>query len=346
MPEYRHDPLTGRMVIVAEERASRPYQFDIEANNTSGDPNYRPYCPFCEGNESLTPGEISAFRNDDSPPDSPGWTVRTIPNLYPAVVRSGSEPAFEWNTSQPTSMFGFGAHEVIVDTPRHVLSIADMTETEVEAMFRMYAVRLRSLRSENRFASVMIFKNVGQAAGASLPHSHSQLIALPFIPESLRSELDRAKEYAAKEGTPCLWCDRLENELNDGCRIIEKTERFVALCPFVSRFPAEVAVYPRRHEPFFEDQTEVELAECARLLRRTILRLEKSTPWIKGRLAYNIILHTGPLHREPEMPYHFHFAILPSLSRAAGFEWGTGLHINPVSPETAAARLREEGISE
>jgi len=324
MPEYRRDILTGHTVIVAEERASRPYQFDIE-------PGVEPVCPFCEGNESMTPGEISAFRENE--PDSPGWTVRTVPNLYPAVIRANEAP-FAQSVPLKEASPGFGAHEVIVDTPRHILSVAEMTDTEVEAMFRMYAVRLRALRSEGRFATVMIFKNVGQAAGASLPHSHSQLIALPFIPASLRTELDRAKDYGK-----CPWCDMLQAELRSGVRIVEETERFVALCPFVSRFPAEIAVYPKRHEPHFEEQSDAETAECARLLRRTIQRLEKSVPWIRGCLAYNVILNTGPLKEFG--PYHFRFSILPSLSRAAGFEWGTGLHINPISPERAAARLRD-----
>ena len=340
MPEYRQDQTTGRMVIVAEERVSRPYQFDIENGDANSRPEYRPHCPFCEGNELLTPNEIAAFRDDDSLPDTPGWTVRTVPNLYPAVVRGEGESTVIQNGTPWTSSFGCGAHEVIIDTPRHLLSIVDMTETEIEAMLRMYAVRLQSLRSEKRFVTTIIFKNVGQAAGASLPHSHSQLIALPFIPEPLRIELDRSKAYAAEKGSSCLWCDMLKHELRDRRRIIEELEHFVALCPFVSRFPAEVAIYPKRHAPFFEEQTGVERTECARLIQRTIRRLEKATPWIKGRLAYNMILHTQPLLREEETPYHFRFSILPSLSRAAGFEWGTGLHINPVAPETAAAQLR------
>ena len=337
MPEYRQDQSTGRMVIVAEERASRPYQFDIE----NGDANYRAHCPFCEGNEALTPGEITAFRDEGSSPDSPGWTVRTVPNLYPAVVREDRESTFVRNDTPWTSVFGYGTHEVIVDTPRHLLSITDMTEMEVEAMLRMYAVRLQLLCSEKRFVSVIIFKNVGKAAGASLPHSHSQLIALPFIPETLRAELDRSKAYTTGKGSTCLWCEMLENELRDRRRIVEELEHFVALCPFVSRFPAEVAVYPKRHVSHFEEQIATERTECARLIRRTIRRLEKATPWIKERLAYNMILHTGPLLREDKIPYHFHFSILPSLSRAAGFEWGTGLHINPIAPETAAAQLRD-----
>jgi len=205
MPEYRLDQSTGRMVIVAEERATRPYQFDIEDDLQDGEP-YRSYCPFCEGNESLTPGEISAFR--DNTPDSAGWTVRTVPNLYPAVVcgneKSSVVPTFTQHGSLQASTSGVGVHEVIVDTPRHLLSVTDMTETEVEAMLRMYAVRLQALRSEQRFASAIIFKNVGQAAGASLPHSHSQLIALPFVPELLRTELDQAAKYAAKEQSLCL----------------------------------------------------------------------------------------------------------------------------------------------
>ncbi len=337
------------MVIIAEERASRPYQFDIERENTAnGDSNYHASCPFCEGNEAMTPGELAAFRDGNAPADSPGWTVRAVPNLYPAVVRNGDVPAadlkFTANDVLQSSMPGFGAHEVIVDTPRHLLSIADMDDAEVEAMFRMYSARLQNFRKDPGFAAAMIFKNVGQAAGASLPHSHSQLIAMPFVPESLRHELERARAYAESAGSDndsaCPWCDRLQHEFEDRCRIVEETEHFVALCPFVSRFPAEIAVFPRRHAPHFDELNVIELAECARLVRRMILRLEKATPWIKGRLAYNMVLHTAPLRHETATLYHSHLSILPSLSRAAGFEWGTGLHINPISPETAASRLR------
>ena len=352
MSEYRQDPLTGRTVIVAEERASRPHQFDIEETGSEEDQKngYRSSCPFCEGNENLTPDEITVFRAEGTLPDTPGWTVRTIPNKYPAVARNAMDSLLDGSFVPHGGDFfvpipGVGNHEVIVDTPRHVLSLSDMTEFETVDMFRMYRARLQALREENRWDYVQIFKNVGAAAGASIPHSHSQLIAMPFIPESQRMILLRAEEYHRDRSTvsKCIWCDILDREIREGVRVVEKTEFCVALCPFVSRFTAEVEVYPRKHRSRFEDLDDQTLADFARLVRRTIIRLEQAVSWMKGNLAYNLVLHTEPFRLpsdEMRNGFHCHLSILPSLARAAGFEWGTGLHINPIPPEKAAEQLR------
>lgn len=367
MPEYRQDPLTGRTVLVAEERASRPHQFDIE-NDDSPDASLSSRCPFCEGNEHFTPGEIEAFRPNGSAPDTPGWTVRVVPNKFPAVVRDDREfpdcLSFLRRFETPPSIGrlvhvlgeadlfpvpGVGNHEVLVDAPRHVLSVSDMTDEETVNMFRMYRNRLSALRREGRWAYVQLFKNVGAAAGASLPHAHSQLIAMPFIPQSFCNTLRKAEEYRSETGT-CFWCDMLEFERRHGDRVIEQTPHFLALCPFVSRFAAEVEIYPRCHESTLEKvDDESKLDELARLVRRTVLRLEQAVFWMKDNLAYNFVLHTAPFVSadgkaetdEADASFHWHLSILPSLARAAGFEWGTGLHINPVPPEKAAARLRE-----
>ena len=317
--------MTGRMVIIAEERAERPHQFDIE--NTP----YKDVCPFCEGNESLTPPETAAFRNANSKPNTPGWSVRVVPNKYPAVV-SGNVPPCLLDQSFLQSggkADGIGLHEVIIDTPRHVLSISGLTHTEVADMLGMYRLRLQTLRSDSRWAFVQIFKNVGASAGASLPHSHSQLIALPFLPPTA----------ILKSSADCLWCERLASEIRCGERIVEETAHFVVLCPFVSRFAGEIEIYPKQHEADFDRSDTSRLGELAELLHRTITRLEKAVFWMKDPLAYNIVLKTKPFGMERE--FHWHFSILPSLARAAGFEWGTGLHINPISPERAAQRLRE-----
>jgi len=339
MPEYRQDPLTGRMVIIAEERADRPHQFDIT------DTPFQDVCPFCEGNESFTPPETAAFRPVDSPPNTPGWTVRVVPNKYPAVV-SGDVPSGLSDQSFIQSggaAEGIGLHEVIIDTPRHVLSISELTLAEVAAMLSMYRLRLQALKSDSRWAYVQIFKNVGAAAGASLPHSHTQLVAMPFVPRTLMSVAGHAQEEKH-----CRWCERLEREIESGQRIVETTAHFVVLCPFVSRFAGEIEIYPKYHASGFDKLDASLLDELAGLFRRTILRLEKAVFWMKDPLAYNVILNTEPFRLELAgekidfaSAFHWHFSILPSLARAAGFEWGTGLHINPLSPEQAAKRLRE-----
>ena len=347
MPEYRQDPLTGRMVIVAEERAARPHQFDIT------DQPYRDVCPFCEGNESLTPGETAAFRRTNTEPNAPGWRVRVVPNKYPAVVPGDVPP----DLSHLSFMLdggktdGIGLHEVIIDTSRHVLSIAELTPSEVADMLAMYQLRLQMLRADTRWTYVQIFKNVGAAAGASLPHSHSQLVAMPFLPPSLSQMMCRAEEYARKH-QHCFWCNHLQSEIRYGERIVEETEHFVVLCPFVSRFAGEIEIYPKHHESGFDELDTSVLGELAELFRRTIIRLEKAVFWMKSPLAYNVVLNTEPFRFFSQMGdtasasafFHWHFSILPSLARAAGFEWGTGLHINPISPEQAAGRLRTANI--
>jgi len=340
MPEYRQDPLTGRVVIVAEERAARPHQFDI------ADKPYQGICPFCEGNESWTPQEIMAFRQDNSQPNSTGWTVRVVPNKYPAVV-PGDVSLIQRNHPFVQAE-GIGRHEVIIDTPRHLLSIAELTSSEIAGVLAMYRLRLQTLRADPRWAYVQIFKNVGAAAGASLPHSHSQLVAIPFLPPSLFQTLCRADEYTRQHNN-CFWCDHLRSEIRSGDRIVEETEHFVVLCPFVSRFAGEIEIYPKNHEAGFDPVDTVLLHELADLFRRTIIRLEKAVFWMNDSLAYNVVLNTEPFRFEREgttvctsSSFHWHFSILPSLARAAGFEWGTGLHINPISPEQAAKRLQAQ----
>ena len=346
MPEYRQDPLNGRMVIVAEERADRPHQFDITDNL------YRNVCPFCEGNESLTPNETAAFRLAGSQPDSPGWRVRVVPNKYPAVVSGDVPPVLLDNSFIRTGgkANGIGLHEVIIDTVRHVVSVAELTPSEIADMLAMYRLRLQTLRTDSRWAYVQIFKNVGAAAGASLPHSHSQLVAIPFLPPALIQMLNRAEQYTCGHQR-CFWCDCIQSEIKSSERIVEETEHFVVLCPFVSRFAGEVEIYPKNHESGFDQSNTLVLDELAELFRRTVIRLEKAVSWMQEPLAYNIVLNTAPFRYErteigigSSSFFHWHFSILPSLARAAGFEWGTGLHINPISPEQAARRLRESII--
>ncbi len=331
-----------------------------------------------------------AFRQSGTVPDSPGWAVRAVPNKYPAVVRDNDtygdladfqtrfpsdvngkldgfffieHAAYKEALSEASSRNdrlydmrfpGVGHHEVIIDSPRHVLSVTAMTENEVLDMFRMYRERLKELKAENRWACVEIFKNVGAAAGASIPHTHSQLIAMPFVPLAFQSTLLRAKQYQEqsppqRSGPGCFWCDKLRFEILEQARIIEETDNFVALCPFVSRFSAEVEIFPKTHQSGFEQMEDNDLlAEFAALSRRTIARLEQAVFGVKDTLAYNYVLQTQPF-AEPrgtgENLFHWHLSILPSLARAAGFEWGTGLHINPVSPENAAEQLRKITVS-
>ncbi|MDR2761557.1 MAG: DUF4921 family protein [Planctomycetaceae bacterium] len=358
MPEYRQNPLTGQAVIVSAERSARPHHFDIDAGD-SGIGEKKLGCPFCEGNEHLTPGEIAAIRESGTIADQAGWRVRVIPNKYPAVCDYSEIPTFlefhqyfnSCGLSIPLKLSdrsapAFGEHEVLVDTPRHVVSVSEMTSEETVNMFRMYRMRLLSLYSCGRWVYVQIFKNVGVAAGASIPHSHSQLIAIPFVPLSNLEEIRRAAEFRDRKGGECYWCNLLRNEIKNTSRVVEETDSFVAICPFASRFASEVEIYPKHHEAFLDSfDDEVKLREFSDLVRRTVYRLERVVFWIKGKLAYNFVFHVEPfVHDFGSDLFHWRLSILPSLARAAGFEWGTGLHINPIPPETAAEKLREQVI--
>ncbi len=373
MPQYRKDPLTGRWVIVAEERANRPNQFDIDSTKDS--PGDITLCPFCPDNEDQTPQELDRIKN----PDNGGWVARSVPNKFAAVLRSDQFADYKefqafygqmLDVDFPLSKYedtfcspipGIGVHELIVDTPRHLLCVSEMTDQEVADMFRMYRKRLLALKQEKKNAHALIFKNVGHAAGASIYHSHSQLLAMPFLPPPIQRELQRAIGFR-REMDECFWCTHLAKEIENGARIIEETKRFVSLCPYVSRFPAETVIFPKEHFSHFEEIDDETLEEFAQITRRTISLLTKGVDWLEGRLSYNMILKSGPfvysgpmnmsdisdsafwikkLDYSYEKVYHFHLTILPSLAKAAGFEWGCGLHINPVAPETAAAKLRD-----
>lgn len=368
MSEYRKDPLTGRWVIIAEERFSRPNQF-------FGDEELP--CPFCPGNENHTPNELDAFRKNDS--ENSDWTVRVVPNKFSAVAEDErfpdhrvfranfggmldvDAPLANMNDPKVAPLPGVGSHEVIVDSSRHVLSFTELDDDENFDMFRMYRQRLRTLKNENHWAHALIFKNVGEAAGASIEHTHTQLLAMPFIPPPIQREFQRLIQFRSRTEL-CYWCAHIDFELKNKVRIVEETDRFLALCPYLSRFPFEVSIFPKKHISHFESLKDDELSELAKLTADIVRILERGTSWMPGKLAYNMILKSGPffypgppdaVHVSDSSPwfrtidyafenaYHFHITLMPSLAKAAGFEWGCGLHINPISPETAAAKLRE-----
>ncbi len=335
MPELRKDPVTGRWVIISTERSKRPSDFLLEPSAVIGGE----YCPFCAGREDMTPREVLAFRNHGGAPNSPGWDLRVVPNKFPALQVEGNldregEGLFD-------RMNGIGAHEVIIETPDHDKTLATMSETEIERVLWAFRERMLDLKQDRRFRYILIFKNHGAAAGATLEHSHSQLIALPIVPDFVREELEGAKQhFAAKER--CVFCDIIRQEVRDGVRVIAESADFVAIAPYAPRFPFETWLLPRRHRSRFEDATPGEFAGLARMLKETLQRMNATllTP------PYNLIVHSAPLQEEAGADefYHWHIELMPKLTRVAGFEWGTGFYINPTGPEEAADVLRKTKI--
>ena len=330
MSELRKDPIVGRWVIIAGERAKRPSDFKPE-HQTQVDPGT---CPFCEGNEASTPPEILAYRERGSKPNGPNWRLRVVPNKYPALqVEGGLQKRGEGMYDR---MAGIGAHEVIIESPKHHLSLSTMDEEAVREVLWVYRDRMVDLKRDNRFMHGMLFKNVGPAAGASLEHSHSQLIVTPTMPISVAEEMSGASEYYRYRGR-CIYCDMIEQEISNGSRVWHDSEHFTVFCPFAGRFPFETWILPKHHSSHFENIQKGGVDDLGTLLKQVLARLEK----VLDRPPYNYIIHTAPFDHQEQPHYHWHMEIIPRLTKIAGFEWGTGFYINPVPPEDAARFLRE-----
>lgn len=332
MSELRRDPITGRWVIIAVERGKRPTDFISPSvqRKKSG------FCPFCPGNEYTTPPEILAFRPPDTKPNTPGWRLRVMPNKFPALQTEGElnkigEGIFD-------KMNGIGAHEVIVETPEHFQSLSTMTVKAFEDVLWAYYFRLSDLKRDKRFKYVMIFKNEGEVAGASLEHTHSQLIALPIVPKLVKEEIDSARHYFEFKER-CIFCDLISQELDDGRRVVYQNKGYIALSPYASRSPFETWILPKKHEPDFYPPRD-SFSDLADILQMILKKLDR----ILDVPPYNFVIHTSILYDEGHEFYHWHLEILPKLTHIAGFEWGSGFYINPTPPEEAARFMREAKI--
>lgn len=330
MPELRKDPVLGRWVIISTERAKRPKDFKATPEKKVISPKS---CPFCPGNESATPPEIFAYRAEDTKPNTPGWTLRVISNKFPALLIEGDisrrgEGIYD-------RMNGIGAHEVIIETPDHEADLADLELTLFKNVIYAYQQRINDLKNDPRLRYVMVFKNFGAAAGASLEHSHSQLIATPVIPKRVTEEMDGARRYFEYRDR-CIFCDIVVQETKDRKRLITENNSYILICPFAPRFPFETWILPRTHVSNFEEATPQQLDDLASILKDCLMRIKKAL----NVPPYNYIIHTTPITLKGIEFYHFHLEIIPVLTHIAGFEWGTGFYINPTGPEESASYLR------
>jgi UDPglucose--hexose-1-phosphate uridylyltransferase len=332
LPEFRKDPVTGRWVIIATGRAKRPSDF-IRQPVSSAKPAI---CPFDYGNEAKTPPELLAYRNSGGR-DEPGWRVRVVPNKFPALGIEGD--LSRQGDGMYDKMNGIGAHEVVIETPDHNATLGEMPERQIEEVLWAFKERVSDLKKDRRFRYIVLFRNHGEAAGASLEHPHSQLIALPVIPESVKEEVDGAHRFF-KEKERCIFCDIIRQESAATVRLVTETDRFTVIEPYAPRFPFETWILPKQHGSHYEDADAPTLQNLAWILRATVRKLEK----VLERPAYNLIVHTAPVQEAPLEYYHWRVTIVPKLTKAAGFEWGTGFYINPTPPEEAAKFLREAGL--
>lgn len=327
MPEFRKDPVTGRWVIIATDLARRPSEFlrhRVVPETQS--------CSFCAGHEDQTPSEILSYR------DAGGrWQLRVVANKFPALRVEGVLDRA--GDGMYDKMAGIGAHEVIVECPEHKISLAQQPEKNVENLFWAFRDRIQDLKRDARLRYMLLFKNHGEAAGASMEHSHSQLIALPIVPAQVQEEIDGGLRYF-KFRERCVYCDMLRQEGSGGARAILETEDVLVFAPYASRFPFETWIVPRTHSSHFETAHAGLIQNLAWAVRATIRKIEQVLEFP----AYNFLIHTSPVQEGPLAHYHWHMEIIPRLTKVAGFEWGAGFYINPTPPEEAAQFMRDAGL--
>ena len=336
MPELRKDPIVGRWVIISTDRAKRPTDFVRENMKIKGG-----FCPFCYGNESKTPPEIQAYRpnpNGGPPPqrDTPGWTVRVVANKFPALGIEGTL------NRQAEGMFdrmnGIGAHEVIIETPDHSASLATLPPKRIEDVLWTFRDRILDLKKDRRFKYILIFKNHGEAAGASLEHSHSQLIALPILPINVMQELEGAKQYFLYKER-CVFCDIIRQEMDSGTRVVAENENFLTLAPYAPRFPFETWILPKQHESAFENSSSHMFENLARALKDLLGRADR----VLDNPPYNLVIHTSPAQDPHERPLPLAHRVHAEADQDRGIRMGHGfLHQSHAAGRSSEVSARSQ----
>ncbi len=329
MPELRKDPVIGRWVIISTERGKRPSDLVVETPKSRGG-----FCPLCPGNEDKTPPEVFSFRAGDTQPDKPGWTLRVVPNKFPALVSEGD--LNKRGDGIYDTMNGLGAHEVIIETPDHHATASTLTVPAFKNILLAYRQRMIELKKDRRLRYIAIFKNYGDVAGASLEHPHSQLIALPVVPKRPLEEMAGAQTYFNYRER-CIYCDIIRQELLSTVRVVAENGDFLAIEPFAPRFPFETWILPQEHLSSFEHTPLEKFSALAELFSTVLKKINNALSFP----PFNYMLHTAPLDKSENAYDHWHFEIIPRLTKVAGFEWGSGFYINPTPPEDAAHYLRE-----
>jgi UDPglucose--hexose-1-phosphate uridylyltransferase len=342
MRELRKDPVLGRWVIISTERGMRPSEFETDYDHFAGfDPSKD---PFAGGNEHLTPPEIFAIRPPGSPPNGPGWSVRVVQNKFPALRIEGDLNPRGYGLYD--RMNGVGAHEVVIESPDPYMQLHDMPLSQIVDVFSTFRLRLEDLSRDKRFAYVLIFKNHGAGAGASLRHSHGQIIATPIVPKRVMEELTGAAEHwRAKRRS--IFVDIVDQELLMQERIVFENDLLLAFCPFASSSPFEIHIIPKRQCADFRRASPEDIRALGEAMKVCLLKWKGAL----GQTPYNFLIHTAP--NDTDMSgiretfplldafYCWHVEMFPRLTKAAGFEWGTGYYINPTPPEDAAEFLRQ-----
>jgi UDPglucose--hexose-1-phosphate uridylyltransferase len=327
MSELRQDPTTYDWIIIARERAKRPHEFNKKKKEERVPP-HSDGCPFCPGNEHLTPKPEAVYKSFAP------WSVRVIPNKFAALSPDGDTRRQEWKLFRKSH--GYGRHEVVIETPRHDRFIPFMEDDHVAELIRAYRDRYLALKRDPRIKVIIIFKNHGPGAGTSLEHPHTQIVASPIVPPYIRRKYSVTTQHFDNTGR-CLYCDIEQAELEEKKRIVVDTKHFIVLHPFASHYPFETWIMPKAHKPSFGYISEEEIRDFARILKGVLKGLHLGL----GNPDYNFIIHTAPVDDEHKPYYLWHMQIIPRLTQAAGFELGSGIYINTALPEETADFMRD-----
>jgi len=330
MPELRKDPVTGRWVIIGTERPRRPEDFQPVLAPRSVGP-----CVLCEGREAETPPELYAQRATDGRPNGPAWRVRVVPNKFPTLRVEGEIERRGHGVYD--LMNGVGAHELVIESPRHDDTFASLPVSALEEILHSYQERMLDLRRDVRFRSIVVFKNAGTAPAVALDHPHTHVLATPAVPPDIAAELVQARNYFDYRDR-CLFCDILQQETDEDSRVALALDQIVGLVPFAARSPFETWLLPRRHQAGFEHVTALERRDLARALKTLAQRIERLLPG--APIAF--VLHSAPVGDEHAASYHWHVEVTPAAA-VSGFQPdGSGFAVNPLPPEDAARFLRDE----
>ena len=327
MPEIRYNIVTREWVIIATERAKRPEEF-AKANVRRPTPaDFDAKCPFCPGNEAMTPPETMRI------PSIGSWQVRVTPNKF-AALDAEAELIRRTNGLQRT-ISGAGRHEVIIETPVHNKTLALLDEREMDRVIEAYQKSYARVTEDPRVAHATLFKNHGERAGTSLEHPHSQIVGTPIIPPQVRERMETALRFYDETGD-CIICSMLADELVDQVRVVEQNDDFVAFIPFAAISPFHLWIFPLRHAATFPEATDPELASLGRILRSVLRRVYYGLE----NPDYNLSVRTPPREANGMKYYHWYLSITPRVTRLAGFEMGSGMFINTSLPERSAEFLR------
>jgi UDPglucose--hexose-1-phosphate uridylyltransferase len=346
--EIRINPIVpSESVLVSTTRGMRPRKEEAPAPRDTR--KHVDRCPFCTGNEHMTPPTVASSPSDEH------WQVRVVENLYPVLGDKNSSSNLVFGLQQ--AIDGYGRHEVIIDHPEHGIALQEMPEDHLVRLLGIYRDRIRALYAiDERIQYVLVFKNFGPAAGASIPHTHSQVIAMPVVPENVYNEVVHSHQYYEKH-RQCIFCSLIDEaltfeatiydresgsvrrQISVGQYVIERGKHFVAIKPFASRYEWEIHILPLKHQSDFIDISDNQRDDLARVLKRAMARLDA----VIGGAQYNFFLHSLPHHKafaDSSASYHWHLEICPRTSIPTGFELGSGLFVSTISPEQAAQQLR------